>query len=297
MARWCLSAISRDRASRLTLLMILVNGECKEHIEISDRGFQYGDGLFETIAVANGQPVFLDRHLDRLNAGCRRLYIPFPGTELLALEAQKLSQHSSKAVLKLILTRGSGGRGYRQPEVIQTTRVLSLHPFPDYPDSYQEQGIAVRICDTRLGLNPGLAGIKHLNRLEQIMARAEWTDPAIQEGIMLDINDHVIEGTMTNLFYIKNNTLYTSSLDQSGVAGIIRGIIMTIASDHDLSVIEHTFTKDELLSADEVFVCNSIIGIWPIKQIATACFPVGLITRQLQSWIAQFQNEAISSGL
>jgi len=273
--------------------MMLVNGECKKHIEISDRGFQYGDGLFETIAVFNGQPVFLNRHIDRLNAGCRRLYIPFPGTELLTHETKKLCQDSSKAVLKLILTRGSGGRGYRQPDVIRTTRVLSLHPFPDYPDIYKEQGIAARFCDTRLGLNPALAGIKHLNRLEQILARAEWTDADIQEGIMLDMNEHVIEGTMTNLFYTKNNTLYTSSLDRSGVAGIIRSIIMTLSSDHNLSVIEHTFTKDELLSADEVFVCNSIIGIWPIKQIASAYFPVGLITRQIQSWLVQFKDEAI----
>jgi 4-amino-4-deoxychorismate lyase len=265
--------------------MMLVNGEYREHIEISDRGFQYGDGLFETIAVTNGQPVFLDRHLDRLNAGCRRLYIPFPGTELLTFEAKKLCQHSSKAILKLILTRGSGGRGYRQPDVIQPTRVLSLYPFPDYPGSYKEQGIVARFCDTRLGLNPALAGIKHLNRLEQILARAEWADPAIQEGIMLDINDHVIEGTMTNLFYVKNDSLYTSSLMLAGVAGIMRGIITAMSSGHDLSAIEHTFTKDELLSADEVFVCNSIIGIWPIKQIATTCFPVGMRTRQLQTWL------------
>ena len=277
--------------------MILVNGECREHIEISDRGFQYGDGLFETIAVINGQPVFLDRHIDRLNAGCRRLYIPFPGTELLAFEAQKISEHSSNAVLKLILTRGSGGRGYRQPDVIQATRVLSLHPFPDYPGSYKAQGIVARFCDTRLGLNPALAGIKHLNRLEQILARAEWADPAIQEGIMLDINGHVIEGTMTNLFYVKNHTLYTSGLTFAGVAGIIRGILMAISSDQGISAIEHVFTQDELLSADEVFVCNSIVGIWPVRQIAKTCFPVGEITRQLQSYLAHFQNEATSGGL
>ena len=266
--------------------MMLVNGDYREHIEVSDRGFQYGDGLFETIAVTDGQALFLDRHLARLNAGCRRLYLPFPGAELLTSEIQKLSAPSGKAVLKLILTRGSGGRGYRQPEVIQTTRVLSLHPYPDYPDSYKEQGISARFCDTRLGLNPALAGIKHLNRLEQVLARAEWTDPAIQEGIMLDMNDHVIEGTMTNLFYIKNNVLYTSSLTLAGVAGIIRGIIMTLCADHGLAVIERNFTQDELLAADEVFVCNSIIGIWPVRQIATTCFPVGARTRQLQIWLA-----------
>jgi 4-amino-4-deoxychorismate lyase len=277
--------------------MMLVNGDCREHVEISDRGFQYGDGIFETIAVINGQPVFFDQHMDRLNAGCHRLYIPFPGTELLALEAQNLSQHSSKAVLKLIITRGSGGRGYRQPATIQTTRILSLYPFPDYPDTYKEQGITARFCDTRLGLNPALAGIKHLNRLEQVLARAEWTDPDIQEGIMLDMNEHVIEGTMTNLFYVKNETLFTSSLMLAGVAGIIRGIIMAMASEHGLSLIEHTFTKDELLSADEVFVCNSIVGIWPVKHIATTHFPVGVITRQLQIWLAQFQDEVNICGL
>ena len=277
--------------------MILVNGECREHIEISDRGFQYGDGLFETIAVLNGQPVFFDRHIDRLKAGCRRLYIPFPGTGLLAFEAQKLSEHSSNAVLKLMLTRGSGGRGYRQPDLIQTTRVLSLHPFPDYPDSYNAQGIVARFCDTRLGLNPALAGIKHLNRLEQILARAEWTDHAIQEGIMLDINGHVIEGTMTNLFYVKNHTLYTSVLTFSGVAGIIRGILMAISSVQGIFSIEHTFTQDELLSADEVFVCNSIVGIWPVRQIENTRFPVGQITRQLQIGLARFQSEATRGGL
>jgi len=277
--------------------MILVNGECREHIEVSDRGFQYGDGLFETIAVINGKPVYLDRHLERLHAGCRRLYIPFPGHELLTFEAKKLSQQSSNAVLKLILTRGSGGRGYRQPDVIQTTRVLSTHPFPDYPDHYIEQGILARFCDIRLGLNPALAGLKHLNRLEQVLARAEWTDPEIQEGIVLDMNEHVIEGTMTNLFYVKKGDLYTPSLSLSGVAGIVRGIIIALSPDLGISVVEHVFTKNELLSADEIFVCNSIIGIWPVKQIAKKCIPVGMRTRQLQACLAQFQNEDVSDGL
>lgn len=269
--------------------MTLINGESKEHIEISDRGFQYGDGLFETIEVRNGQPVFLERHLDRLNSGCRRLFIPPLDHELLSIEAKEQCKHSEQAVLKIIITRGSGGRGYRQPNVIQPTRVLSLHPFPDYPDAYKEQGIVARFCHTRLGLNPVLAGIKHLNRLEQVLARAEWNDPEIQEGLMLDINDHVIEGTMTNLFYFKNNTLYTSLIELAGVAGIMRSIIIGLASNHDIPLIEHTFTKDELLSADEIFICNSIIGIWPIKQIANTHFPVNLKTRQIQIWLDRYK--------
>jgi len=273
--------------------MIFINGESKEHIEISDRGFQYGDGLFETIEVRDGLAVFLRQHLERLNSGCQRLYIPFPGAELLSFEARTLcrQQDSTRVVLKIIVTRGSGGRGYRQPDVIQPTRVLSLHPYPDYPEVYTEQGVVARFCTTRLGLNPALAGIKHLNRLEQVMARSEWNDPDVQEGLMLDASDHVIEGTMTNLFYIKDNSLYTAALIHSGVAGIMRRIIMTISASHGLSVVEHEFTKDELLSADEVFVCNSIIGIWPIRQIGAVCFLVGPITQSIQSWLNRFTRD------
>ncbi|TRW89506.1 aminodeoxychorismate lyase [Candidatus Methylobacter oryzae] len=281
--------------------MILINGESKNHIEISDRGFQYGDGLFETIEVRDGQAVFLERHLERLNSGCQRLHIPFLDTELLRCEAGRLcrewtrGQHSFRAVLKIIVTRGSGGRGYRQPDTIQPTRVLSLHPYPDYPQIYSEQGIVARICTSRLGLNPSLAGIKHLNRLEQVMARAEWNDSSIQEGLMLDFDEHVIEGTMTNLFYIKNNNLYTAILTQTGVAGIMRGVIMMLAADHGLSVVEHTFTKNQLLSADEVFVCNSIIGIWPVKQIERTYFSVGPVTRNIQIQLDRFINMELNN--
>jgi 4-amino-4-deoxychorismate lyase len=278
--------------------MILINGESRKNIEISDRGFQYGDGLFETIAIVSGQPVFLHRHLERLKVGCHRLYIPFPDPDLLGFEVKTLCRHlasglqAPKAVLKLIVTRGSGGRGYRQPDLIQPTRVLSLHPFPDYPSLYNDQGITARFCNTRLGLNPALAGLKHLNRLEQVLARAEWDDPTIQEGIMMDINDHVIEGTMTNLFYVKNAILYTASLEQAGIAGIMRSIVMMLSTEHGLPVIEHNFKQDDLLTADEVFVSNAIIGLWPIRQIAATHFLTGPVTQQIQVWLGQFKREA-----
>lgn len=274
--------------------MVLINGESRTSIEIADRGFQYGDGLFETIEVRDGQPVFFKRHLQRLNAGCLRLHIPVPDAQLLSLEVGELCRqwHTSKrAVLKIIVTRGSGGRGYRQPDSIQPTRVLSLHPYPDYPQTYSEQGIVARFCTSRLGLNPGLAGIKHLNRLEQVMARAEWDNPGIQEGLMLDINGHVIEGTMSNLFYAKNNRLYTAALTHSGVAGVMRGLLMQLAAEHEAPVIEHSFTPDELLSADEIFVCNSIIGIWPVKQIENTHIPVGAISQGLQIRLHRFSHD------
>jgi 4-amino-4-deoxychorismate lyase len=115
-----------------------------------------------------------------------------------------------------------------------------------------------------------------------VLARAEWRDDRFQEGIMLDINDCVIEGTMSNLFYSKNNQLYTAKLNQSGIAGIIRSLIIS----HE-SVIEHSYHQAELLAADELFVCNSVIGIWPIKQLAKQTFNVGNKTKQLQHWLNQ----------
>ncbi|NOT12134.1 MAG: aminodeoxychorismate lyase [Methylococcaceae bacterium] len=275
--------------------MILLNGEYKDHIEISDRGLQYGDGLFETIAVLEGQAIFWDQHWQRLHSGCVRLGIPVPDAELVKREAKRLCQDAQSAVLKIIVTRGSGGRGYRQPESIVPSRVLSLHPFPEYPHHYKELGIAARFCETRLGLNPSLAGMKHLNRLEQVLARAEWTDASIQEGIMLDINDHVIEGTMTNLFYIKNDTLNTSSIIHAGIAGIMRGIILSLWTGEGLPAVERTIAREELLSAEEVFVCNSIIGVWPVKRIEDSYFSVGPMTRQIQFWVDRLTQEARQS--
>ncbi|ESS68477.1 aminodeoxychorismate lyase PabC [Methyloglobulus morosus KoM1] len=271
--------------------MILINGIASDCISVNDRGFQYGDGLFETIEVIDGQPIFLQQHLLRLSKGCSKLIIPSPDINQLADEIRAVCKQAKLAVLKIIVTRGSGGRGYRQPEAIQPTCVLSLHPFPDYPKTYAEQGINARFCDTRLGLNPALAGIKHLNRLEQIMARAEWDDPDIQEGIMRDINGHVIEGTMTNLFYVKEDITYTATLKLSGVTGVLRGIVMQLLREQNCPLIEQDYSKEELLAADEIFVCNAIIGIWPVKQIGDANFAIGKLTGQLQAWLAKLKRQ------
>jgi len=272
----------------------LLNGESKHCIEFSDRGFQYGDGLFETIEIFNGIPVFLDQHLQRLDTGCKKLLIPTPDIDLLRKEAYQLAKGSTRAVLKLIVTRGSGGRGYRQPELIQTTRLFSLHPFPDYPESLFQQGINAIFCRTRLGLNPMLAGIKHMNRLEQVLARAEWTSATIHEGIMMDNESRVIEGTMSNLFIVKDNCLYTPIIEQSGVNGILRNIIINLATENHIPLIEKMLLKQDVVTADEVFVTNSIIGIWPVKKIDTQTFQIGKITEALQQLLSIFKQQVMN---
>ncbi|GAB6140217.1 aminodeoxychorismate lyase [Methylosoma difficile] len=282
--------------------MFLVNGASATSIDIADRGLQYGDGIFETLAVINCTPLFLDLHIARLNNGCERLGIPTPNRDTLIDEIAYLcqqipSQFSHRnGVIKIIITRGTGGRGYRQPETITTTRIISLHPYPNYPENFNQQGIRTRFCQHHLGLNPTLAGMKHLNRLEQVLARAEWQDNTIQEGIMLDLNGHVIEGTMSNLFYVKDNTFYTACLTYSGIAGIIRQCLINYAQQLGVMVIEKFFTPHELLAADEILVCNSIIGIWPVVDIEGQAFGIGPITRQLQTALAKQIQETSHAG-
>ena len=269
--------------------MILVNGKPQTQIDISDRGLQYGDGLFETIEVLNGHLVFLEQHLQRLALGCQRLLFPSLAIKILKKEALSLVKNVSRGVLKIIITRGSGGRGYRQPQAINATRIISLHPYPDYPDCFQKKGIKTRFCQQRLSHNPMLAGIKHLNRLEQVLARAEWEDDAFQEGIMLDYDDHVIEGTMSNIFFVRNHKLYTPSLTQAGIAGIMRDFILKAAQKIGITTEIGIFSPEDLLKADELFISNSMIGICPIKTLEKHLFNQNTLTHPLQQQLKQYK--------
>jgi 4-amino-4-deoxychorismate lyase len=265
---------------------VLVNGEAVDCVPTTDRGLLYGDGVFETIAVSAGQLSFWERHVQRLQSGCERLGIGPIDVAQLALECRLLAQQSQLAVIKIICTRGSGGRGYRVPGQPHPTRIVQLHGWPGYPASYAGTGIQSRICRTRLGHNPSLAGIKHLNRLEQVLARREWTDPAIREGLMLDTAGNVVEGTMSNVFMVKEARLVTPDLTLCGVAGIMRAHVLELAKQHTIESRVQPVALETLLQADEVFVCNSLIGIWPVIGIDAQAFPKGPVTMHLQALLA-----------
>lgn len=262
----------------------LLNGRPAEAIGLQDRGLQYGDGLFETVAVRQGRLEFWQAHLQRLQLGCQRLGIPAPEPELLLTEARQLLEETREAtVLKIMVTRGEGGRGYRGPvpAACRPNRILSRHPWPDYPEHYATQGVSARICDTPLGINPALAGLKHLNRLEQVMARNEWRDEGIYEGLMLDLEGHVVEGTMSNLFFVKDGRLHTPDVSRCGVAGITRAMILELARRDDIPVAIGQCSLADLEGAEELLISNALIGIWPVNQLGQRRYPVGAMTHQL----------------
>ena len=269
---------------------ILINGEAKETISIHDRGLQYGDGLFETMAVRNSKIHLWEAHWQRLALGCEKLSITLPNKEIIEKEIELLCKNKDEAqfVIKLIVTRGEGQRGYRFTDKQNVTRILSSYAWPDYPESYQTEGVAVRYCETTLSENIKLAGVKHLNRLEQVLARNEWDTDEFQEGLMLTTQGHVVDGTMSNIFAVLDNKIFTPSLSSCGVAGVMRKTIINIAKENGFAIYEKEFSKSELEMADELFLSNSLFGIWPIRIIAKTRFTkIGNITKQLQEEVSK----------
>ncbi len=266
-----------------------VNGEPGIRISTFDRGLHYGDGLFETLAVRLGRIRLLDHHLQRLTMGCLRLRLPPLPLDVVKDELTHAANGQPQAVLKLIVTRGSGGCGYRPSASTQTTRILTRHPCPEHPAEYIQYGIRMRVCNTRLSRNRALAGLKHLNRLEQVLARAEWTEADnIQEGLMMDEEGSVIEGIMTNVFVrLSHGVLATPSLRLAGVAGVMRRHILECAQQTGIPIRIASLSLTEIMQAAEIFVCNSVIGVWPVSAIDHWKFTVGPMTRRAQTWATQ----------
>jgi 4-amino-4-deoxychorismate lyase len=261
----------------------IVNGHEGGVIDPADRGLLYGDGLFETIAMRDGRARFLDWHLERLAEGARRLALPLPEAALLRNEIER-AWPRGRGVVKLILTRGVGERGYRPPPDPRVTRIVSGYAWPADLES-RSVGIRLGICRTRIGRNAALAGIKHLNRLEQVLARAECEDARMDEGLMLDDREHAISGTMSNVFFRLDGHWVTPLMTASGVSGVMRRAFRFWAAEQGVAVEERDVPAAELTAASAMLVTNAVIGARPIRMFAGRALEVDPVTLRFNAWL------------
>jgi 4-amino-4-deoxychorismate lyase len=267
----------------------LVNGQTTG-VDPADRGLAYGDGLFETMAAIDGHVRWLDLHFDRLEEGCRRLEIAAPSRSLLADEITAHCPRIGRAVVKLIVTRGSGARGYMPPEPASPTRILTISSWPNHPDSYYRDGISVRLCRMRLGENPALAGIKHLCRLEHVLAQLELRGHDVQQGVLLDATGYVVGGTSSNVFAVSGSELSTPSLVRCGIKGVMRRAVLETARNLGMRAGERDLSPAELLGADELFVTNALFGIWPVTDFDGQRLVIGPTTKRLMTELGYGQS-------
>lgn len=264
------------------MLAALINGsivsDVNRAVSIEERGLTYGDGLFETMTLRGGAIRFFESHLARLRLGCKRLGIIAPQDAELGSDIVALSRVHPDGIVKIIVTRGAGGRGYRADKALAATRIALLYPAAI---TLQSREIRVRWCVTRLARNPLLAGIKHLNRLENVLAQNEWSDTAIAEGLMLDTEGELIGATASNLFIVSDGTLITPDLRFSGIRGVLREQVLSAAKKAGIAAEERALRPDDLIGTTEIFVTNAVRGIRPVVALDEHHWPVGAITTRL----------------
>ncbi len=253
--------------SELNCAAVLINGKVDATIPVADRGFQYGDGVFETIRIVNRQPVLWALHKQRLTAGCEFLKIPL---ELRLLEQELhglLMANGACGIVKIIISRGQGGRGYAPPARAESLRALQFFPLPEDLQRPNENGVAVITCNHRISRNGQLVRLKHLCRIDQVIASAELP-PQYAEGIMLTEDDEVIEGTRSNIFVVQGAQLVTPCLTTAGIQGVMREYLLDRFASDGVSVAQTRIYLPELLAADGVFICNSVFGVLPVVKLA-----------------------------
>lgn len=261
------------------MLAWLVNGQPGNAISADDRGLAYGDGLFETIAIRRGEARFLERHFARLSGGCRRLGFPDPPLQAIGDDVADLIKGQDRGTVKVIFTRGSGPRGYRIPERAEPTRLVGFDAEARSADEQRPRGARVVSCRTPASCNPALAGLKTLNRLDNVLARSEWQRADADEGLMWDHRGLAVGGTMSNAFLVRKGRLMTPALDGFGILGVMRGIVIEAAAAMGLPVEEREITRREMEEADELFLTNALIGLWPVQCLDGRMIDVGPATR------------------
>jgi 4-amino-4-deoxychorismate lyase len=263
-----------------------VDGVETGHVSVRDRGLQYGDGLFETMAAPGGVVRFLSLHLKRLAQGCERLGISVPDLALLRGEIATAAGGGG-AIVKLIVTRGRArARGYAVGGNEAPSRILLRYAWKGEDGAAMRDGVRVRIADLKLAENPLLAGIKHLNRLEQVLARLEWDDAEIAEALLFSGSAALVSGTMSNVFLVRDGRLLTPRLDRCGVAGVMREVVGSLAADAGIDCERCALDLEDLNRAEELFLTSALTGIRPVVEVAGRRLAIGTLTRRLQEALA-----------
>mgnify|MGYP003386670492 CR=1 FL=1 len=241
--------------------LCLVNGVQQNTIDIENRGLAYGDGLFTTAKIINGQIQHLSLHVQRLLVGCEKLELIAPNKIELSEQLSQVAKSYNLAVLKVIITASSGGRGYARSADPINNLIIMVHDYPKHYDDLAIEGITLGNSRQQIGINPMLSGLKHLNRLEQVLLRQELSSTKVDDLIVTNINDEVIEATSANFFFWLDGKLCTPDVTSSGVNGIMRQIILQKYPDTLIKKV--TFT--ELVSSPAMFICNCVMGVMPVK--------------------------------
>lgn len=285
----CKAVVSiKNLALHMTALyQYLINGRNETSISPLDRGLAYGDGVFRTLAVRYGHVDHWDRHYHKLEEDCNALGIVCPVAELLLADISRLFTRDEQAVAKIMITRGEGARGYALPVLAQPMRVVVKTALPEYPAENFSKGVNLHLCRLRLAHQPSLAGIKHLNRLENVLARMEWTDATIADGLLLDQSGNVIECTMSNLFARYDRTLLTPDLSMCGVAGITRQHILELAPALGYHARIAHLSLSKLMQADEIVICNSLYGAWQVRELNNQGCAAGDLAERLRQKIQE----------
>ena len=279
----------------------LINGEFSNHVSVIDRGLSYGDGLFETMSWSYLKDKkilgveFWERHLERIKEGCSITKIKLPPTEILKNYKEKILREClrkgiNNGVLKILITRGVGGRGYKFEKDISPTIIFLSFPSRKIDKDILNTGVKLRFCEFPMFENSMLAGLKHLNRIDSVMARSEWEDDEFFDGVMIDNSENIIDGTMTNLFFSKNRVLYTPLIKKSGIKGIMRQVVIDNAKSFYNDICEIEIKKNTISRFDEMFVTNSVIKILPVTHLGNKEFETTDATKELVDYFSDKSN-------
>jgi 4-amino-4-deoxychorismate lyase len=243
-----------------------INGYQEQHLSIANRGLAYGDGVFTTAKVLNGKVKLLSAHIERLIQSCEKLSIVLPNMDKIAAELTTIAQRFPLSVAKVIITAGDGGRGYSRQGCIASTVIISFHTFPEHYFTWQQQGIELGLSTLKLGISQLTSGIKHLNRLEQVLIRQELDNRNEDDLLVVNCLDDIVEASAANVFWLKDNTWYTPELNVSGVAGLMREHILKKLSDNHQKTEIIKAKLSVLKNIEAMFICNSVMELVPIKQ-------------------------------